>query len=214
MHKDFWRMTQKLTGNLIVISGPSGVGKSTLVGKVREKLSGLEFSVSCTTRKPRPGETHGKEYYFISDGEFEKKIAEGGFLEHAGIFGRRYGTLKSEVEKRIGSGGQLLLDIDVQGAKQIQTAEKTSPLLHGRCHYILIAPPSLPVLEKRLRDRATESPEQLELRIGAARRELQNYRIYDYIIVNDDLEQAAEELYCVLKSFRFRTANLKEELFQ
>lgn len=201
-------------GNLIVISGPSGVGKSTLVGKVREVLPDLKFSISCTTRSPRPGEEHGREYYFLSPEEFESKVQNDEFLEYAGIFARRYGTLKSEVLARLEAGEQVLLDIDVQGAKQIRAAAEKSPELARSARFVLIAPPSLESLETRLRGRASETEEQLQLRLGAAKAELANYKVYDYIIVNDDLNRAAEELTAVLRSFRFTTSTLKNELFQ
>lgn len=201
-------------GNLIVISGPSGVGKSTLVGKVREVLPDLQFSISCTTRSPRPGEEHGREYYFLSPEEFESKVQNDEFLEYAGIFARRYGTLKSEVLARLKAGEQVLLDIDVQGAKQIRAAAEKSPELARSARFVLIAPPSLDSLETRLRGRASETEEQLQLRLGAAKAELANYKLYDYIIVNDDLDRAAEELTAVLRSFRLTTSTLKNELFQ
>lgn len=201
-------------GNLIVISGPSGVGKSTLVKQARSVLPDLEFSISCTTRSPRPGEEHGREYYFLSPEEFEKKVTDGEFLEYAGIFNRRYGTLKSEVLSRLEKGEQVLLDIDVQGAKQIRAAAEKSPELARSVRFILIAPPSLDTLEARLRGRASETEEQLQLRLGAAKAELANYKIYDYVVVNDDLDQAAEELIAVLRSFRLLTSTLKKELFQ
>ena len=201
-------------GNLIVISGPSGVGKSTLVNRVRQELTDLQFSISCTTRSPRPGEIHGREYYFLSPEEFESKVQGGEFLEYAGIFARRYGTLKSEALSRLEKGEQVLLDIDVQGAQQIRAATEQSPELARSVHFVLIAPPSLETLEQRLRGRGSETEEQLQLRLGAAKAELANYKLYDYIVVNDDLDRAAEELTAVLRSFRFLTSTLKKELFQ
>ena len=201
-------------GNLIVISGPSGVGKSTLVNRVRQELPDLQLSISCTTRSPRPGEMHGREYYFLTPEEFEAKVQAGEFLEYAGIFSRRYGTLKSEVLSRLEKGEQVLLDIDVQGAKQIRAAAEKSPELARSVRFVLIAPPSLETLEQRLRGRGSETEEQLQLRLGAAKAELSNYKIYDYIVVNDDLERAAGELTAVLRSFRNLTSTLKKELFQ
>ena len=201
-------------GSAVVISGPSGVGKSTLVGNVRKILPDLSFSVSCTTRSPRAGEVDGREYYFLSPEEFEEKVRKGKFLEYAGVFSRRYGTLKSEVLSRVEAGEQVLLDIDVQGAKQIRAAAASSPELARSVHFILIAPPSLEILESRLRGRGSESEEQLALRLGAARSELANYKLYDYVVVNDDLEQATADLAAVLRSFRLLTGTLRQEIFR
>ncbi len=201
-------------GSAVVISGPSGVGKSTLVGNVRKILPDLSFSVSCTTRAPRAGEVDGREYYFLTPENFEEKVQRGEFLEYAGIFKRRYGTLKSEVLHRVEQGEQVLLDIDVQGAKQIRAAAETSPELARSVHFVLIAPPSLEALESRLRGRGSENEEQLALRLGAARSELANYKLYDYVVVNDDLEQATADLAAVLRSFRLLTGTLRQEIFR
>ena len=201
-------------GSAVVISGPSGVGKSTLVGNVRRILPDLSFSVSCTTRAPRAGEVDGREYYFLTPEGFEEKVRKGEFLEYAGIFNRRYGTLKSEVLHRVEQGEQVLLDIDVQGAKQIRAAAETSPELARSVHFVLIAPPSLEALETRLRGRGSENEEQLALRLGAARSELANYKLYDYVVVNDDLEQATADLAAVLRSFRLLTGTLRQEIFR
>lgn len=201
-------------GSAVIISGPSGVGKSTLVGNVRKILPDLSFSVSCTTRAPRAGEVDGREYYFLTPEAFEGKVQKGEFLEYAGVFDRRYGTLKSEVLSRVEKGEQVLLDIDVQGAKQIRAAAAASPELARSVHFILIAPPSLESLESRLRGRGSESEDQLALRLGAARSELANYKLYDYVVVNDDLEQATADLAAVLRSFRLLTGTLRQEIFR
>ena len=185
-------------GNLVVISGPSGVGKSTLVKAARQVLPDLAFSVSCTTRSMRSGEVHGKDYYFLSPEEFEKKVAANEFIEYAGVFNLRYGTLKSEINSRLAAGEQILLDIDVQGAKQIRAAAAADPELSAVTNFIMIVPPSFGALESRLANRNSETPEQLALRLAAAKSELSNFRIYDYIVVNDDLERAGRELIAVL----------------
>ena len=201
------------SGDLIVISGPSGVGKSTLVAKVRENMKDLEFSVSCTTRNPRPGEEHGKSYYFLSHEEFEEKSKNDEFLEQAQVFANRYGTLKSEVINRIKEGRRTILDIDLQGAIQIREAMAKDTLLSKVTSFIMIVPPSLALLEERLRNRGTESCEQLSLRIAAAKKELAGFRTYDYLVVNDDLTKAANDLQEVLKVISMRTTLLLEDPF-
>ncbi len=198
------------TGNLIVLSGPSGAGKSTLVNSVRQALPDLEFSISCTTRKPRTGEAHGREYYFLTPDEFEARSLAGGFIEEARVFANRYGTLKSEVLERIRRGADVVLDIDVQGAAQIREAARKDAEIATAAVFVLIAPPSLEILVARLRKRATDSDEQLALRIAAAERELSQFRLYDYIVVNDDLETAAAELERLFRSFRLRTRLIPE----
>lgn len=204
----------KKNGNLIVISGPSGVGKSTLVKRAMAELPDLCFSVSCTTRSPREGEIHGKSYYFLSDDEFSSKLANNEFLEHAGVYKHRYGTLKSEVINRISRGEEVILDIDTQGAKQIRQAAENDPVIKAAAQFIMIVPPSLETLTRRLTERNSETPEQLKIRIDGAVNELQCFRIYDYLVVNDDLETAADDLINILKAIRLRTANIQEELFQ
>ena len=204
----------KKTGSLIVISGPSGVGKSTLIGKVRANMPDLEFSISCTTRAPRTGELHGREYYFLSEEEFLRREANNEFIETAGVFAHRYGTLKSEVMTRLLAGKSVLLDIDVQGALSIRKAAEADPELAACAAFILIAPPDLPTLEKRLRSRATDAEEQILRRLGAAQKELSFFRTYDYLVVNDELEKAACELEALLKCLQMRTSLVTEDPFK
>ena len=203
----------KKNGNLIVISGPSGVGKSTLVKRAMAVLPELRFSVSCTTRSPREGEVDGVAYHFLSDSEFTAKLDAGEFLEHANVFKHRYGTLKSEVLNRIKAGEDVLLDIDVQGAKQIRAAAENDPEIRAAAQFIIIAPPSLDTIRERLTARNSETPEQLEIRVNGALAELKNFRIYDFMVVNDDLDTAADELIAVLKALKLRTVNIQEEPF-
>ena len=203
----------KKTGSLIVISGPSGVGKSTLIGRVRARMPELEFSVSCTTRGPRNGEVDGRDYFFISEEEFSLREARGEFLETAGVFAHRYGTLKSQIAARLEAGRDLLLDIDVQGALSIRRAAAADPVLSACAAFILIAPPDLPTLEKRLRSRASDSEDQISKRLAGARKELSFFRSYDFLIVNDDLDRASEELYMLLRSLGTRVPLITEELF-
>lgn len=181
------------TNKLFVISGPSGAGKGTLVARVRERRPNLGLTVSATTRAPRPGEVDGVNYHFLSDEEFTRRVETGDFLEWAQVFDHRYGTLVSEVEHRL-EEGSLILEIDVQGALNVRERFPEAVL-------IFIEPPSLEVLEERLRNRGTESPESMELRLQTARHELACADRYDVRIVNDDLETATRELLDTLDRY-------------
>ncbi len=204
---------KRKTGCAIVLSGPSGVGKSTLIGLVRQEMPELEFSVSCTTRPPRAGEVEGVSYYFLSDAEFERKLAAGEFIEHAGVFAKRYGTLRREVLDRVDAGRDVILDIDVQGAMQIKAAALLDAELAAAVEFVFIVPPSIEVLEERLRGRATDSEEQIRLRLGKAREELSHWREYEYAVVSGDREQGARDLAAVIRSFRLRTRRQLESEF-
>lgn len=200
-------------GDLIVLSGPSGVGKSTLVGRLREELPALEFSISCTTRSPRGTEQHGVEYYFLTREEFDAKRENGEFIESANVFSNSYGTLKSEVLDRLRRGAQVVLDIDVQGALQIRKAAESDDELKRAAIFVMIAPPDLETLKKRLTGRATDSAEQVAQRLAKAQSELQNFRSYDFLVVNDDLDKASDDLLAVFKAAKTRTQTIREELF-
>ena len=200
-------------GMVLILSGPSGSGKSSLYKKALSAVGGFEFSVSCTTRKPREGEVHGRDYYFLEESEFVRRLDAGEFLEHAQVFAHRYGTLRSEVVDRLERGEEVILDIDVQGAKQIRKAAERDPLIAAAAQFVIIVPPDLATLESRLRGRNSESGEQLRLRLDGAVRELRNFRLYDFVVVNGDLDAAAAELAAVFRAVRLRTANIRGELF-
>lgn len=208
----FFKMIER-SGNLIVISGPSGVGKSTLVKEARRVMPELEFSVSCTTRAPRAGEVDGRDYFFLSEEEFEQRVQKNEFVEYAGVFAHRYGTLKSEVISRLQRGADVILDIDVQGAKQIRQAALHDPEIAKAAQFIMIVPPDMETLSRRLAGRNSETPESLKLRLSGAQSELSNFRIYDYLVVNDDLTTAWNELIALLKTLKMRSALVKGEPF-
>jgi guanylate kinase len=170
-----------------IVSAPSGSGKSTLVTKLLETARNLDFSISYTTRKPRGGERHGKEYFFITKQEFEAMIAADEFLESAEVHGNYYGTARRFMRQALEQGHDLLLDIDVQGAEQIK--KKIDEAVT-----IFILPPDRDKLEERLRNRAEDADDVIRNRLDRARREIENYEKYDYILVNNLLEQSAEEL--------------------
>jgi guanylate kinase len=185
-------------GELFIVSAPSGVGKSTIIGKVLSAFPKLRFSVSSTTRPARPSETEGKDYHFLSVEEFSQGLNSERFLEWARVHSHFYGTDRHIVEKWLESGHDVLLDIDVQGARQVRWA-------HPEAKTIFILPPSMEVLEERLRGRATESEEQLKVRICAARREILEASWYDYLIVNDDLQEAVQDLGAIVRACRSRS---------
>jgi guanylate kinase len=184
---------------LFVISAPSGVGKTTLIQRILTECPDLRFSVSCTTRPPRPSEIPGKDYHFLSDDEFNSGIESGRFLEYARVHDRLYGTDGKQIENWLCSGMDVLLDIDVQGALQVRCS-------YPEAHTIFILPPSLAILEQRLRKRGTDSEDQITKRLFAAGREIQESAWYEFIIVNDELNAALADLHAVLRACRCRMA--------
>jgi len=185
-------------GILFVISAPSGTGKTTILKKVMARLPGLNFSVSHTTRKPRTGEQHGRDYFFVEHEVFEQMIAEKQFIEWARVHDNYYGTSIMAVSNRLGEGEDIILDIDVQGAAIIRDSETLSAV------QIFIAPPGLKVLEKRLRGRNTEDEKTVLLRLKNAEMEMKAAQTYDYLVVNDQLEEAVETLMAIIVAERAR----------
>ena len=181
------------TGMILILSGPSGSGKSTIYKAAIGDLGGIEFSVSCTTRRPRPGEVDGRDYYFITREKFDALVAENAFAEHAEVHGNCYGTLKSELLDRVRRGIDVLLDIDVQGAAQLRALCCDSAEFCEACEFIFIMPPSFEELERRLRTRGTETEESILRRLANAKGEMEHAKEYDHVIVNDDLERAVRE---------------------
>jgi guanylate kinase len=178
---------------VFVITGPSGVGKGTLIKLLRERVPELELSVSATTRDPRPGEQEGVDYHFLSDEEFERRVAAGEFVEHAAYSGRRYGTLRSDLERRTAAGHPVVLEIELQGARQVR---RTLP----EAVQIFIAPPSGDALRTRLIGRGTEPPEQVEARLHVAEDELKAEHEFAHRVVNDRLEDAVERLVALVRA--------------
>lgn len=178
---------------VFVITGPSGVGKGTLIKKLLQRVPGLELSVSATTRAPREGEVDGRDYHFLSAAEFDRRVAEKDFLEFAAYSGNHYGTLRSEVDRRLREGHSVLLEIEVQGAQQVRAAKPDSI-------QIFIAPPDPAVLRERLLTRGTDSAEAIDSRLGVARQELAAQGDFAHLVVNDELERAAEELEGIVRT--------------
>jgi len=176
---------------VFVITGPSGVGKGTLIRGLRERLPQLELSVSATTRAPRPGERDGVDYHFLSGERFDELLAKGEFVEHADYAGRRYGTLRSELDSRIARGVPVVLEIEVQGARQVRSAMPEAV-------QVFIAPPSLQSLRERLLGRGTDGREEVLRRLGVAEQELAAQPEFAHVVVNDDLAHATDELYAIV----------------
>jgi guanylate kinase len=178
---------------VFVITGPSGVGKGTLIRGLLERVPELELSVSATTRSPRPGERDGVHYHFMSPEAFEAHVAAGDFLEHAAYSGNCYGTLRSEVRRRLDEGRPVVLEIEVQGARQVREAMREAVA-------VFIAPPSIEALRARLVGRGTDSPEQVAERLRTAQHELEARPEFAHVVVNDRLEDATDELAAIVRS--------------
>jgi len=194
----------------VILSAPSGGGKTTIAKMLLERRSDLGYSVSCTTRAPRPGEVPGRDYLFISRSEFLDKREQGAFAESAEVHGNLYGTLRAEVDRVLAGGRHVVMDIDVQGAVQFMRAFPQSVT-------IFILPPSGEVLLDRLRSRMTESPAQLAARLQSALQELQQVGEYEYVVVNDELERAVSSVESIVDAevvSRERVKNLRQQVGQ
>ena len=189
-------------GFLFVVSGPSGAGKGTLVERLVKRRPECIFSISSTTRPRRPHDTHGVEYEFVSREEFEQRRAQGLFLEWAEVHGHLYGTPAGPVDKGVSAGRVVVLDVDVLGGASVRAARPDAVS-------VFIYPPSIDALRERLRGRNTETPEALEVRLGNAPGELEQYREYQYVVVNDDLDHAAERLVAIVDAERARVRRLR-----
>jgi guanylate kinase len=178
---------------VFVITGPSGVGKGTLIRGLLERMPELELSVSATTRPPRPGEQDGVEYHFLTPERFEDRVKAGDFVEHANYSGNRYGTLRSDLERRLAQGAGVVLEIEVQGARQVRSAVPEAVA-------VFIAPPSRDALRARLVGRGTDSSEQVDERLKTGENELEAQPEFAHVVVNDRLEQATDELVSIVRA--------------
>lgn len=184
-------------GNVFVLSAPSGTGKSTLARQLVKQVADLNFSVSFTTRKPRPGEVEGRDYFFVDDATFDAMVAQDGFVEWVRVYERRYGTGKAWIQEKLESGLDILLDIESQGARKVHAAIPDAVM-------VFLLPPSSGELAARLRGRGDESEEQVRIRLDYARHELAQFEGYDYLVVNDTVEQAYRRLESIILATRCR----------
>ncbi len=184
-----------MRGRLYILSGPAGVGKGTVLRRVFQKLDNIAYSVSCTTREPRPGEKDGINYFFMDERSFKKMVHEDKFLEWANVHGHFYGTRRDIVEETLNEGKDVLLEIDVQGASQVKKKMPEAVM-------IFIQPPSFEELVRRLKKRGTEGPEELKLRIINAKTEMSHADEYEHMIINDRIDQAAEDFVSIVKKYR------------
>lgn len=188
---------------LIVISAPSGAGKSTVCQQLLDENDGIEFSISTTTRDPRSHEEKGADYYFVDDDEFDRMIRNGEFLEWANVHGERYGTPREPVMEQLKQGRDVLLDLDVQGARQVKQ-------LYPDAVLIFLAPPSMEELERRLRNRNTETEAEIQRRLANARTEMNSVDIYDYLVINEALDRSQREVECILRAEKCRLKRIRE----
>jgi guanylate kinase len=182
-----------MAAKVFVITGPSGVGKGTLIRELLQRLPDLELSISATTREPREGEVDGRDYHFLSPEEFEQRMRREDFLEYATYSGNSYGTLRTEVERRLAAGHSVVLEIEVQGARQVRAAMRESI-------QVFIAPPDPAVLRERLNARGTDAPEAIDARLEVAEGEMAAQHEFAHSVVNDDLERAASELEGIVRA--------------
>lgn len=190
-----------MAGIPFIVSAPSGAGKTTLCKRAVDYFTDMRFSVSYSTRKPRPGEVNGVDYWFVDDAVFDKMIADGDFLEYAGVYGKRYGTSKKDLEELLEKGWNVILEIDIQGAGKVRQR------LSGGV-YIFILPPSIKACEERLVSRGKDTPEEIKKRLTIAVEEIKKAPEYDYIILNDDLEDAFEKMKSVMTAERSKAARM------
>ena len=189
-----------------MVSGPSGTGKGTVCSELLTQAQDLAYSISATTRQPRAGEVDGKNYYFMDKADFEQKIAEGGFLEYANVYGNYYGTPLAKIEERLAAGEDILLEIDTQGALNVM---KKCP--DGL--FIFLVPPSLAELERRIRGRGSETAESLAKRMGSAKKEIEDGRKYGYVVVNDTVKKAVSRIMAIRTAEHCRVEK-NQEIFE
>jgi guanylate kinase len=194
------------TALLVLISAPSGGGKTTLCRHLLAARPGITRAVTCTTREPRPGERHGVDYYFLRAAEFRNRQQAGDFLEHANVYGFEYGTLKSEVLDKLRQNRDVLLNVDVQGARTVRACARQQAELGAALVSIFLTPPSLAVLEARLRQRGTDTPAVIERRLGVARQEIAQWKDFDYLLLSGTMQEDLRQMLAIIEAEKLRAS--------
>jgi guanylate kinase len=190
---------------LVLLSAPSGGGKTTLGQQLLAARSDMTRAITCTTRDPRPGEKDGVDYYFLDAGSFLKRVQAGNFLEHATVFGNSYGTLKSEVLSKLRQGKDVLLNVDVQGAATIRARAEEEPELKRSLITVFLTPPSIAILEQRLKRRGTDSAATIQKRLSVARQEIGQWKNFDYLIISDSIQEDLRRMQAIIESEKMRS---------
>jgi guanylate kinase len=198
---------------LILISAPSGGGKTTLCQQLLAARPGMMRAVTCTTRSPRAGERDGIDYYFLNADSFLKRVQAGNFLEHATVYGNSYGTLKSEVLGKLRQGNDVLLNVDVQGAATIREKAQDDPELRAALVTVFLTPPSLSVLEERLRRRGTDAPPVIQKRLGVARQEIAQWKHFEYLLLSGSIAEDLRRMLALIEAEQMRTVRLEPPEF-
>jgi guanylate kinase len=191
---------------LILISAPSGGGKTTLCQQLLDARPGMTRVITCTTRQPRPGEKDGVDYHFLNATEFQQRVQAGDFLEHAMVFGRGYGTLKSEVFSRLRGDRDVLLNVDVQGAATIRELARKEPELKRALVTVFLTPASVAVLEERLKNRGSDTPGEIQKRLGVARQEIAHWRNFDYLLISSDIPDDLRRMLAIIEAEKLSAA--------
>ena len=191
---------------LILISAPSGGGKTTLCQQLLAARPDMTRAITCTTRAPRPGEKNDVDYYFIDPADFQRRVQAGEFIEHATVFGWRYGILRSELVNQLLSGKDVLLNVDVQGAATIRDRAQAEPDLKRALVTVFLTPPSIAMLEERLKKRASDAPEEIQKRLGVARREIVQWKNFDYLLISSTIQEDLRRMLVIVEAEKSRVA--------
>jgi guanylate kinase len=210
---DFSPPTSSFQPLLVLISAPSGGGKTTLCKQLLAARPDMTRAVTCTTRPPRPGEQDGVDYYFLDASAFLKRVQAGNFLEHATVYGHSYGTLKSEVLGKLRLGGDVLLNVDVQGAASIRARAGEEAELKRALVTVFLTPPSVATLEERLRNRGTDAPAVIQKRLGVARQEIAQWKNFDYLLISSSVEEDLRRMLTIIEAERMRSGRARPPEF-